>query len=142
MYMWYVWILECLCFHMLVMKPPVISTAYLSVGMGRRCAGLVAWLVTCWMFGWRELSPLSCWSRRSRLWLGYSVYLLFSDYVAMLLILSTRRTWRIFIWWCILTMACICWRFMNYIPLWLLRYDIYIYIYIYACMIGFFWILC
>jgi hypothetical protein len=100
----------------------VVLTAYLSVWMGRRCAGVVA-LVSAWIAG--AISAIG-WSRRFKLWLGLScLYVYCRILFCFVEICPLVGTWRILYDDVFLTMVCICWRYINCIPLWLLRYFIY-----------------
>jgi hypothetical protein len=74
-----------------VMLTPSGFCAYLSVWMGRRCAGLVARWVCLVDFGWRELSPLSSLSLGQALIRLVSCVCCWFDFIVLVF-----RTWRIY----------------------------------------------
>jgi hypothetical protein len=70
--------------------------------------------VSAWIAG---AISIIVWSRRFRLWLGGRVYKMLLDSILFSWYLPTCRDLEDVIWWCILTMACICWRYMICIRL-------------------------
>jgi hypothetical protein len=76
MYIWYAWILECLCMFMLIMIDVKLTpsglwwTAYLFVWMGRRRARLVLLLAWSVLEVRGATSSICFWSLSLGLWLG------------------------------------------------------------------------
>jgi hypothetical protein len=119
----------CLLIMINVKLTPSGLTAYLSVWMGRRCAGLVGFRWVSWCFAWIAGAILCCrlLSLRFRLRLGvFCLWIYVSLFWGVLSIVGFRRL-RL---WLMLYMTCKFWRCMNYIPLRLLRI-------LYACCLGF-----
>jgi hypothetical protein len=80
------WFLHINCYLLIMINvklTPSGLSAYLSVWMGRRCAGLVGFRWVAWCFAWIAGANLRCQllSLRFRLWLGVSCLWIYVSYM-------------------------------------------------------------